>query len=69
MLTALQCSLNEQDSVSKLIAKNNHIVIFDKLSYLAEKEIKLQNDHNCLIICLHLLRSLLGNFDLKQFRK
>lgn len=37
MLTALQCSLNEKESVDKLIAKNDHMVIFEKLSYLSGK--------------------------------
>jgi hypothetical protein len=36
------------------------------LSVLSEKTLKAENDKNCLIICLHVLRSLLGSFSLKE---
>lgn len=67
MLTALQTHLNTHQGISKeLIEKGNHISIFEYLSILAEKEVKGQNDKNCLIICLHVLRTLLGSFSLKE---
>ena len=67
MLTALQTHLNSHEGVGKaLISKDNHLSIFEYLCILEQKEIKLQNDKNCMIICLHVLRTLLGNFNLKE---
>jgi hypothetical protein len=49
-----------------LISKGNHLSIFDYLTVLAAKQAKAENDKNCLVICLHVLRSLLGCFSLRE---
>ena len=67
LLTALQTHLNSHDDVANaLISKGNHLSIFEYLTVLAAKESRAQNDKNCLVICLHVLRSLLGSFSLRE---
>jgi hypothetical protein len=67
MLTALQSQLTNQVTTSaKFIESKNHLTIFEYLSILSAKSIRLSNDENCLIICLHILRSLLGIPNLKD---
>jgi hypothetical protein len=67
LLTALQTHINSHEGVANtLITKGNHLSIFEYLSVLAGKETKAENDRKCLVICLHVLRTLLGNFSLRE---
>ena len=67
LLTALQIHLNnDKQPPSSFIAKANHLSIFEHLSVLSELSERSPNDQKCLVICLHTLRSLLGEFNLKD---
>ena len=67
LLTALQIHLTKDKSAPSIfIEKGNQVSIFEHLSLLSKSENRTPTDQKCLVICLHTLRSLLGEFNLKD---